>query len=489
MASALSYLRKTRLAAALLAVLVGVAMGGLAYLASTLEFKWAAMIVLAVAGIVLTLVVPDIHSLILLVLIVDMPLGVDIALDNQGWHRGGPTGYIISLMTIFMVVGYGLWLIERRPKLNFYAPVTVPAILYFSAILLSLFQSHNLKLSLFGVFLNLQFLLYYLYLANHVQRWENFRLVINAMAVFLLLESIYMMLQYFFGFSLTLGFIPAGQLTGSAGVSGTRVGGTIGSPNSAGVYLATMIGIVLSAYATGKWIHPKFAILACGAGFIALILTMTRTAWASLALIIGIMLPWIWRSSVRNRFFAVLVVAIIVAMLGFGSQIITRLQAAETDTARDELAYMAYNIIRAYPLGVGENNYDQVMSDRYAHPNWVGHTLYPAHNKFLLVWADDGLPGLVAFSILLLMAAWQAVRLAFRKGLDKNMAVLPAGLLAVLCGYILHMQSEGFSGRSNLQILWLIFALIMGVQPLLQALPPNKETPAESEQVTGVLWD
>jgi len=250
-----------------------------------------------------------------------------------------------------------------------------------------------------------------------------------------------------------------------------------------------MIGIVLSAYATGKWIHPKFAILACGAGFIALILTMTRTAWASLALIIGIMLPWIWRSSVRNRFFAVLVVAIIVAMLGFGSQIITRLQAAETDTARDELAYMAYNIIRAYPLGVGENNYDQVMSDRYAHPNWVGHTLYPAHNKFLLVWADDGLPGLVAFSILLLMAAWQAVRLAFRKGLDKNMAVLPAGLLAVLCGYILHMQSEGFSGRSNLQILWLIFALIMGVQPLLQALPPNKETPAESEQVTGVLWD
>jgi len=482
--------RKLWFVAPLLAILIGVGMGVLAYVASHLELKWTAAIVLSVGAGVAFLYIRDTHKLILLMLITDISIGMDIAIRDQEWHVAGPTGYIVSLMTIGLVIGYGLWLIERRPRLKFYAPMTVPALLYFASVLLSLFQSRNIELSLFGVCLHTQFILYYLYLANQIERWDHLRLVMNAVAGFLLFESVYMVLQYFFGFSFTLGFLPSFTEVGSSGVSETRYGGTIGSPNSAAAYLAAMMGIVLGAYATRRLISPKLALPAFGLGFVALILTMTRTAWASLAIIVAIMLPWLWRSAIRKNLLPTLAVIVVMVGVIFGSEIITRLKATETDTTRQELAYMARNIIKAYPLGVGDNNYDQVMSDRFAHPNWVGHTLFPAHNKYLLVWAEGGYPGLVTFILLLLAAALQSLLLALRKGLDKDLAVFPASLVAVIAGYSFHMTTEAFSTRANVQILWLIMALAMAIQPLFMAPPPPvEETSSKSKKDLAAQWD
>ena len=461
-----------------LAVFVGVAMGLAAYVVSQQAVKWMVVGIAVAAAPVVVLLVKDVRRLILVVLVADISLGIDIALQNQETHQGGPTGFIISLMTFALVAGFGLWLMDRRPKLNWCAPITIPVLFYLATIVLSFAQASNVTLSLFGIFLNIQFLLYFLYLANFANNWENLRLVITTAAVLLLIQSFYMLLQYFLGVSVTLGFLSSTFVEGSRGVSGVRIGGTIGSPNSAAAYLATMLGIVLSGYATGKLVNGKLAVPAFSLGVIALILTMTRSAWGSLGIIVLIMLPWLWRTTAGRKMIPVMIFLVLVGATAFGSEIMSRLATSATDTTREELAYMANNIIDAFPMGVGENNYDQVMSDQYAHPAWVGHTLYVVHNKFLLIRAEDGLIGMVAFVLVLVMAGWQSARLAFMRGLDKNLAVLPAGLMAVLLGYSFHMTTEGFASRGNLMLLWFDLALIMAVKPLLEAsVAEAKKTP------------
>jgi O-antigen ligase len=451
-------------------------MGLLAFVASDLPIKWVIVILIAVAAPMVVLFVRNLRKLILVVLVVDIPLGIDIALRDQEWHQGGPTGYIISLMTFGLLVGYGLWALERKHRMRFFPGVIVPAFIYLGTIILSMFQSSNLELSLFGAFLNLQFILFCLYLANQIRTWEDLRVIMLTATILLLLESMYMLLQYYFGVSWNLGFLPGKVVSGSAGVTSIRVGGTIGTPNSAAIYLATMMVLALGAYASGKLLDAKLTYIVLGFSAIALIITMTRTAWGAVALMGVMLIPWLWRTAAGKNLFPILAVMGVVLLLVFGSQIIARAEAITTDTTRSELAYMAFNIIRTHPLGVGENNYDQVMSDRYAHPNWVGHVHYPVHNKYLLVWAENGIFGLIAFLILFISAIWQAGRYAFKKDLEPEIAIIPASFLAALMGYALHMAFEGFSSRPNLQILWFVFALIMAVNHLIDQHLRSKTT-------------
>ncbi len=466
-----------------IAVLAGGILGFISALSVGLPNKWVAVIVLGVAGMAVALFVKDIRKLILIVLIADIPLGIDIAIRDQEWHQGGPTGYVISLMTICLMVGYGIWILEKKPKGRFWIATTVPALIYLGMIILSLYQSYNLELSFFGIFLELQLFFLYYYLANHVKDWNDLRLVVNTVAVLLILESVYIILQYAFGFNINIGFLPNARVIGSAGTSGVRVGGTIGTPNSAAAFLAVNMVLVLGAYATSRLVNTKIALSALGLGVIALFITMTRTAWGSFSVILVVMTPWLWRTSIRKTLFPFLVVLGIMTTIFLGPQIVTRLQAATTDTTRPELAYMAYNIIRAYPMGVGVNNYDQYMIDKYAHPNWVGHTKYPVHNKYLLTWAELGIQGLAAFVLLLLAAIWRAGRQLIRSKQDIQLSMLPASLLAAFASYALHMSTEGFSSRSNMQILWFLIALIVAIDPIIEQSLHEKKAASEHEQI------
>lgn len=461
----------------LLAIVVGAATGMLALVASGASSKWEVAVLVILAAFVATLLVGDIRKIVLLAFVVDMALGLDIALQDQEWHLGGPTGYMISLMTIALVAGYAIWIMEKRPRPRFFAGTTIPALLYLFMVVLSLLQSSNLQLSLFGVFLQFQFLLMYFYLANHVRTQADLRLIVLGIMACLLFESVLMLIQYFAGVSFSVGAIASYSVdsSASAGASGPRVGGTIGSPNSAAAYLAPMLVLTFSAYLTGKLVDTRLALLAFVLGTVALIATATRTAWGSLILAMLILLSYVIRTEAAGKALWFLSVGGLIVGLLFGGQIAERIAAVATDRTRPELATMAYNIIEAFPLGIGENNYDQVMGDRYAHPNWVGHTHYPVHNKYLLVWAETGIQGLVAFVLFLLAAMWQARHWFFRGDVDRRLGIMGAGLLSALAGYAFHMATEGFSSRANVQILWFVVAILVAVTQLLMGAGPAGE--------------
>ncbi|MFB0536327.1 MAG: hypothetical protein ACETWR_15230, partial [Anaerolineae bacterium] len=188
----------------LLAILIGCGVGALAVVANNASAKWAVVIFTAVAAPAVVLLVNDIKKLILIVLLIDMPFGIDIAIQNHGEHRGGPTGYMVSLMTIVLIVGYALWIVERKPKPRFFPEVTIPALLYLFIVALSFFQSPHLQLSAFGLFLKCQVFLMYFYIVNHVKTWADIRLVVTIAITCLLLEGALMVLQYFAGATLNI---------------------------------------------------------------------------------------------------------------------------------------------------------------------------------------------------------------------------------------------------------------------------------------------
>jgi O-antigen ligase len=436
-------------------------MGILAIAANSISSKWAIIIVGAVIAPTIVLLVKDVKKLVLMAFVIDLPLGIDIAIQNQGRHQGGPTGYIVSMMTIALVVGYALWIVEQKPKLQIFPHVTVPALLYLLMVIFSLFQASSLQLGLFGVFLLSQFVLMYFYIVNHVKTVADIQLILNTMVIGLLLESGLMVLQYFTGLTLDIGIVSSVDVAG-------RVGGTIGDPNSAAIYLAPNLAITLGVYLTDKLVNKRLALGALALGAIALIATSSRSGWMGFLISLAVVFVYAVRTKAGKKAIGMLVLGGLLVVVFFGGQIQGRFGTAQGAAAdRGELSYMAYNIIRDYPLGVGENNYDQVMSDKYAHPNWVGHTLYPVHNKYLLVWTDTGLQGLAAFVLLLVATAWQNRQWLFSRQIDSRFTNLAASLLGALACYSFHMFSEGFASRPNVQVLWFIIAMGVATNQLV----------------------
>jgi O-antigen ligase len=253
-------------------------------------------------------------------------------------------------------------------------------------------------------------------------------------------------------------------------VGGQRVGGTIGSVNTAGSYLAPTLAITFGGYLTqGKLANRPLSLAAFGLGTIALVFTLSRNSWFSFAVAMAII---IWRAikteKERQAVTLVLALGLLVGAL-FSGQIVNRLTKDDRGSveSRQRLAEMAQNIIQAHPLGVGINNYDEVKSDKYAPPELVGHRLYIVHNKYLLVWAETGLLGLLTLMGLLLTAIVRGFRWLSKPNAPPHLSILLTSVVAALCGYAYHMFNDSFASRIHDQHIWFMVALIAATSQLI----------------------
>lgn len=461
----------------ILAILVGGVAGSLAITANQAPAKWSLIIVLVSALPAAILIINDLKKLILAAFVVDIPLGLDIAIPDLEWHQGGPNGYMISLMTLGLGVGYAVWILERKPKARFFPQTTVPILLYMLMVMFSFYQARNVQLSAFELFLLGQFFLMYFYIANHVTAWRDIRFVVGVVIVSMLFESALMVIQYVTGFSFSLGPIASRsyEVGASAGAIGLRVGGTIGQPNAAGTYLTVVLLIAISALLIDSLLDKTLVVIACVLGSMALIFTSSRTAWGGFVLGLLLLLMQTIQTSAGRKLILGTTVGMLLVGMFFGAQIMSRIETSAADRTRQELATMALNIIDDFPLGIGANNYDQVMSDKYAHPNWVGHTHMPVHNKLLLVWSETGPQGLVAFVLVLAATTWQGARWITAMHSNPQLAVVMACFFSAFISYVFHMQTEGFATRVNLQSLWFIIAMIAAMNRLMLDTEPVTE--------------
>ncbi len=452
-----------------IAGLVGIILGIFTIAIFSLPPQWAPLLILAVLCPFIAMIVGNVHRLLLGVIILDIPFPLDIHLDyrTEAAALGALGGLNISLTTVSIVILYALWMgrllarvgPQSRPLLR----TSLPLALYLVFAALSVVVARDVALATYDVFLLLQMFLLYVYVASSVRTRQDVLFIVTVLLVGLVLESLVMIGLRYGGQIFSLGGI-SGRIDVGTRTAGeiSRVGGTIGAPNTVASYLSFLLVPATSVLLTplGQR-YKRLAVLACGLGGVALILTLSRGGWVAFALSITILCLLAWRRGWLSPM-APLTMAVVIALLCllYQDAILTRLFGDDRGAAysRIPLMRLAFRVIMDNPvLGVGANNF-AVIIRQYATPEFSGEWLYAVHNKYLLVWAETGIGALVAFISFLVVTirrGWQCWKLH-----DRLLSPLALAFTAAIIGHMAHMLAEVFNHRPQVQLLWVIAGLI-----------------------------
>jgi putative inorganic carbon (hco3(-)) transporter len=236
----------------------------------------------------------------------------------------------------------------------------------------------------------------------------------------------------------------------------------VGSPNFAAAYLSMSLASAASLLFTslGRGLN-WLAMAVLGLGGVALIFTFSRGGWMALALSVTLICLLGWRRrgvSLKTPIAVMLILGML--YLPFHSVISGRLFGDDRGSAESRVPLMnlAFRIIADNPvLGVGINNFTVVM-DRYLTSDFREGWLFAVHNKYLLVLAETGIVGFLAFLAFLLDALRKGWQCWVHR--DPLISPLALGFAAGIAGHMVHMTVDVFRGRPTQQLLWLLAGLL-----------------------------
>ena len=422
------------------------------------------------------------QRVLLAVVILDIPLqfGTHLFYREDDAALGALGGLSISATTLALAGLYLSWLIRafasRYSAQKTGVNVNWPLVAYFGITLLSVFVAQDVGLSLFEVWLLLEACLVYFYIAGNVRTREDVVFVVSVLLAACLLESVVIIILRFTGMPSTIWGLPTHIHIDNDPKEGfMRIGGTVGSPNFAAAYLSISLTCAVSVLFTNlgslyKWL----AAAALGLGSIALILTFSRGGWLALTLSLALLCLVTWhRRGLSLK--APIAVLVLLALLyvPFHSLVGARLFGDDRGSAESRIPLMnlAFRITEDHPLlGVGANNFTVAMGP-YLTSEFRQAFLFAVHNKYLLVLAETGIGGLIAFLAFFtgtMRKGWQCWNFQ-----DRLLSPLALGFGAGLAGHMVHMTVDVFRGRPTQQLIWLIAGLLVAMCRIA-AIPLSK---------------
>lgn len=202
-----------------------------------------------------------------------------------------------------------------------------------------------------------------------------------------------------------------------------------------------------------------FAAAALLIGAVGMVLTYSRATWVALFLAL---LPTSFllmkQGLLKFRHLAWALLPVLVLTLIFQEAILARVGegAANLDN-RANLFRTAFNMISAHPLlGIGINTYSDQMvafTVREMYYQWD----YMVHSKYLLLWSESGIVGLLSFVAIALIAIVAAFRLTRKQ--DRMVATIGTGIFGAILAYAIHMNFESYNCCIDLNQYWLMVAL------------------------------
>lgn len=413
-------------------------------------------------------------------IVFDIPFHCDTHLrfDESMVELGALGGLQISLTTLCLGLLYAFWFIEsalRRGPVSAARPQANPGLmLYLGAAVMSMLFAVRKDLALFEVTLLIQSFLLYYYIIKNVRTRDDILFLATTLVASLLLHSLVMVAVLGLGRGFQVGPF-------RASIDGARVAGMLGSPNSAGSFVELLLAPCL-ALIIGRVRHWR-SVLAYSAfafGGIALVITFSRGSWlAGFSSVSAFcFIVWLrgWFPPKLTLTFALGAVIFAVACVGL---VIERMSDEEAATADGRLLLikLAASVISESPiLGVGANNFAVVMGPHVTYPEFYGGWIHTVHNKFLLVWAETGILGLIGFLAFLLSsikAGWRAWA-----SQDRLLASLGLACALAIVGQMLHMNLDLFHSRPQVQLLWTICALLACISVSLQRTRTRSEPAA-----------
>jgi O-antigen ligase len=248
----------------------------------------------------------------------------------------------------------------------------------------------------------------------------------------------------------------------------SRTGGTFGDPN----YLAAVLVLTLAlggALASVRSLLPALrvgAMIACALSVAGILLTVSRGGLIALgvALVVSVFIAGKWRAKLAA--ITVLITLVTVGYFAFYASPAVRQRVTESNggSGRADIWTVGWRMVEAHPLnGVGAGNFQ--IADRHylLRPGATTHAAYilnapkAAHNAYLEVLAEGGIPALamflaiVGFSLRCTAKAWRA----FRRSRDRELELVCYALFAGLVGFL---AASFFLSQEYSKQLWLLLA-------------------------------
>lgn len=406
---------------------------------------------------------------LLAVVVLDIPLevGTHLFYRENDAALGALGGLSISATTIALGGLYLSWFIraltDRCRKASSTVHISKALLVYLIVSVISVLVSADRSLALFEVFLLLEATLVYHYVANNIQTKEDVAFVVVLLMVGCLLEEIIFVVMSITVTPATAWNLPV-HLHADWAAQGhmMRLGGTVGSPNVAAAYLSISMAAAASVFfAKVRRSYKCLAAAVLALGVVALILTFSRGGWIALTIAVSLITVAVWHHRGLSWKQPVVVLALLaVACLPFYNLISGRLLGDDQGSAQSRIPLMnlAFRIIQDNPvLGVGANNFTVAMGP-YLTSEFREGFLFAVHNKYLLVLAETGIGGLLAFLAFLLAALRRGWRIWSLH--DPFLSPVALGLVAGLGGHMVHMNVDIFRGRPTQQLIWLIAGLL-----------------------------
>lgn len=377
------------------------------------------------------------------------------------------TTFSIALMEIAFVTAFIFWgmfhLKEKRlrPKKMdwlFWGPLG----LFFLFVLLSFILSEYPKESFRGVLKTAKPLLVFIMTAElfcEEKTKKQFSLIFAGTFLLVALDSA---IQYIFGKDFLRSF-PAQPSS-----AGLRLVGPFGDFGRMGCYLILVIpvfGMHFLYQFKNSFLKKKtlFSFIFAIVGFV--LLYLTRTRGAVLALVMSIFLLFIYR-----RWFKAIGVGILLflaLLLVTPKAMIIHLDAQAKEQSlveRIELWKRAWYVIETKPwTGTGINTYNVAHEKYDKTQNWRVRGYY-AHNGYLQLAAEIGIPGIFCLLLFLFLYFRKALRHIKNLGPDPE-SYMQLGILTGLLAFLIYALADtGLQSPQSLMSFWYMMGVLLARQ-------------------------
>jgi len=301
-------------------------------------------------------------------------------------------------------------------------------------------------------------LIYYL-VVNNISSVEQIKRIIWTLLSSALLVSMYGFYQYLFGVNISSSeWVDGAQFPDLK----VRVFSTLENPNLLAGFLVTMIAIAAGMSCKADTMKERALLLGLAAIFgTCLIFTYSRGAWLSLVAVISVY------GMLYNRKIFWLFILLPIAMLCGHDAVLDRIMSITnpTDTSstlRLALWESTIAMIKDRPLlGIGWGSYWLVYPDYDFFLNNSSIKIFHAHNMYLNIAAEIGIPGLITF----LSIMYGHVRLALSLvsgAVEYWSSGLMIGVVAAIVGMIVNGFTDYVMFNIQLSMLyWLLNGLIV----------------------------
>ena len=353
----------------------------------------------------------------------------------------------------------------KWPKIYFLLPFTV----YILAVIVGLFQARFPVFASSYLVQMLRIALIFLAVARLAATEKGERAVLTGMILGLAVQAVYAII--------------------SRAGGALQTGGSLGHQNLLGFVSHMAIMPAFAMFLAGR--YRKIALLGVVAGLIVVILTTSRATIAAsgVGLVLTLFLSLAVRFTGRKAMVSVAGIFLILSSLPFAiASFERRFQQQGTtffaeDRERKAFERAAWAMIKANPMGVGPNHYVFIANTEgysaKAGVSWsTGSRSTNVHNSYLLIAAENGFYGLLAFALLLFSGIGRAMFAAFRFRRREGSDVL-FGLGCALIAISLHAFVEWMVVVITAQyMLAITLGLISGITVRLS----QRETTALSAQ-------